>query len=56
MKIISFTRWAGADVPVSITEGIVQISVSQTAVAAIVQVTKGLPQQGQRAQGPQHIP
>lgn len=41
----SFTKSAGADVPVGIAEGIVQISTSKAAVAAIVQITKGLPQQ-----------
>lgn len=51
MKNKDLTRCAGADVPVTVTEAIVQISTSQAAVAGIVQITKGLPQQGQRAQG-----
>lgn len=48
---IYVTISAGADVPVRIAEAIVQISTSKTAVAAIVQITERLPQQGQTAQG-----
>lgn len=47
----SFTKSAGADVPVSIAELIVQISIRKAAVAAIVQVAKGLPQHRTKGTG-----